>query len=230
MTPNIVLVHGFWADGSSWCDVIPFLLAKGHAVTAVQSPLTSLWDDAAATRRVIKQQNGPTVIAGHSWGGAAITEAGNEPEVAALVYIAAFGLDAGESLASATVSPILANSTYDTDADGFVWLDRETFHRDFCADVPTSRASVLAAVQKPVSRALFDNELSCAAWRSTPAWYMVASEDRIIAPDAQRAMARNMRATTIEVRSSHLVMVSKPEAVAAFILRAADHAGAGNGA
>jgi len=218
-----VLVHGFWTDGSCWSDVIPLLLAKGHAVTAVQSPLTSLCEDVAATRRAIKQRRGPTVLAGHSWGGAAITIAGDEPEVGALVYIAAFGMDVGESLASTTGSPISPSNGYRIDADGFVWLEDQAFRDNVCAEISATRASVLAAVQKPVSSAVFDNELNCAAWRNTPAWYMVASEDRIIDPEAQRAMARNMRATVVEIRSSHLVMVSQPEAVAALIFRAADH-------
>ena len=216
-------MHGFWVDGSSWSDVIPLLLVRGHVVTAVQSPLTSLHEDVAATRRAIKRNSGPTLLVGHSWGGAAITEAGEEPEVAALVYIAAFGLDVGQSLVSASAAPVFSNHSYQTDAEGFVWLGREAFRDVLCADVPAPRASLLAAVQKPASSEAFDNELSCAAWRSTPAWYMVASEDRIIAPDAQRAMARNMRATTVEVRSSHLAMISQPEAVAALILQAADH-------
>jgi pimeloyl-ACP methyl ester carboxylesterase len=214
--PNIVLVHGAWADGSSWSSVIERLQAHGYRVTAPQFPLTSLADDVARLRQVLALQGGPTVIAGHSYGGQVITALGNDaPNVVGLVYIAAFGIDEGESLggllAQGPPTPALAHQF--VDEQGFVWLTEDDFVNHFAGDVDPVRAKVLYAVQQPLSASAFDDVMSVPAWKSLPSWYLVAQDDQALPADAERMFAKRMGATTIEVPAGHLAMVSHPAEV-----------------
>src|SRR3979490_3332120 len=187
---NVVLVHGLYADGSSWIDVIPYLQRAGLNVTAVQNPLTSLADDVAATRRVLASQNGPTVLVGHSFAGTIISEAGNDPKVSALVYVAARAPDAGEDFgALAAKFPKPPASAGVMSADGFFWLGEEAFLRDFAGDLAPARARALFAVQGQVASTLVTEKTSTAAWRSKPSWYQVSTEDRTINPDLERFLA-----------------------------------------
>ena len=214
--PNIVLVHGAWADGSSWSSVIERLQADGYHVTAPQFPLTSLADDVARLRQVLALQDGPTVIAGHSYGGQVMTALGNDaPNVVGLVYIAAFGIDEGESLggllAQGPPTPALAHQF--VDEQGFVWLTEDDFVNHFAGDVDPVKAKVLYAVQQPLSASAFDDVMSIPAWKSLPSWYLVAQDDQALPADAERMFANRMGATTIEVPSGHLAMVSHPAEV-----------------
>ena len=223
--PNIVLVHGAWADGSSWSAIIEILQADGYHVTAPQFPLTSLSGDVARLRQVLNFQNGPTVVAGHSYGGQIMTALGTDaPNVAGLVYIAAFGLDEGESLGAllsqGPVTPALAHLF--TDEQGFGWLSEEDFVEHFAADVDPLEAKVMYAVQQPLPVAAFNDIMGTPAWKALPSWYLVATGDQAIPPDAERQFAARMGATTIEISSSHLAMVSHPAAVADLIKTAAD--------
>jgi pimeloyl-ACP methyl ester carboxylesterase len=214
---NIVLVHGAWADGSSWSAVIESLQADGYNVAAPQFPLTSLADDVAKLRHVLDLQDGPTVITGHSYGGEVITAVGPDaPNVVGLVYIAAVGLDEGESLggllAQGPPTPALAHQF--VDAEGFVWLTEDDFVTGFAGDVDPAKAKALYAAQQPLSASAFaDVMMSTPAWKSLPSWYMVAQDDQALPPDAQRMFAERMGATTVEVPSSHLAMVSHPAEV-----------------
>lgn len=222
---NVVLVHGAWADGSSWSKVISKLQAKGHNVTAVQIPLTSLKDDIATTQRILSLQKGPTVLVGHSYGGAVISGAAEGvTDVKALVYIAAFGLDKGESLDSLSKQgPAPAGaSQVQPDANGFLWIDRKGFHNAFAADVEAAEAAVLAAVQKPLSIASFTDALESPAWKKVPSWYLVSTNDQMIPPPAQEFMAKRMNATVKSVASSHASMLSHPTEVADIILLAGE--------
>jgi len=220
---NIVLVHGGFVDGSGWEDVYRSLTRKGFRVSIVQNPTTSLEDDVAATRRVLAAQDGPVILVGHSYGGVVISEAGTDPRVAGLVYIAAFAPDAGESVASlikdpapgAPVPPILPP------VDGFLLLDRARFAASFAADLPAERATFLADAQVPWGLGALNGAVTEPAWRSKPSWYLVATEDRMIPPPAQRAMAARAGAQVVEVAASHAVYVSKPVEVAELIARAA---------
>jgi pimeloyl-ACP methyl ester carboxylesterase len=223
--PNIVLVHGAWADGSSWSAIIEILQADGYHVTAPQFPLTSLSGDVARLRQVLNFQNGPTVVAGHSYGGQIMTALGTDaPNVAGLVYIAAFGLDEGESLGAllsqGPVTPALAHLF--TDEQGFGWLSEEDFVGHFAADVDPLEAKVMYAVQQPLPVAAFNDIMGTPAWKALPSWYLVAAGDQAIPPDAERQFAARMGATTVEISSSHLAMVSHPAAVADLIRTAAD--------
>jgi len=223
--PNIVLVHGAWADGSSWSAIIEILQADGYHVTAPQFPLTSLSGDVARLRQVLNLQNGPTIVAGHSYGGQIMTALGTDaPNVAGLVYIAAFGLDEGESLGAllsqGPVTPALAHLF--TDEQGFGWLSEEDFVEHFAADVDPLEAKVMYAVQQPLTVSAFNDIMGTPAWKALPSWYLVATEDQAIPPDAERQFAARMRATTIEISSSHLPMVSHPAAAADLIKTAAD--------
>ena len=223
--PNIVLVHGAWADGSSWSAIIEILQADGYHVTAPQFPLTSLSRDVARLRQVLNFQSGPTVVAGHSYGGQIMTALGTDaPNVAGLVYIAAFGLDEGESLGAllsqGPVTPALAHLF--TDEQGFGWLSEEDFVEHFAADVDPLEAKVMYAVQQPLPVSSFDDIMGTPAWKALPSWYLVATGDQAIPPDAERQFAARMGATTIEISSSHLAMVSHPAAVADLIKTAAD--------
>ena len=218
--PNIVLVHGAWADGSCWSAVIERLQAEGFNVTAPQFPETSLANDVARLRQVLARQDGPTVVAGHSYGGQIVTALGTDaPNVVALVYIAAFGLDEGESIGALVEggppSPALAN--LDVDALGFAWLPEDDFVGHFAADVDPAQAKVMYAVQQPASLSVFGDVMGVPAWRNLPSWFLVATNDEAIPPDAERAFAARMGATTVEVASSHVPMVSQPDEVVALI-------------
>jgi len=212
--PNIVLVHGAWADGSSCSSVIERLQADGYHVTAPQFPLTSLADDVARLRQVLALQDGPTVIAGHSYGGQVMTALGTDaPNVVGLVYIAAFGLDEGESLggllAQGHPSPALAHQVVDD--EGFAWLAEDAFVNYFPGgDIDPVKSKVLYAVQQPLSVNAFTDVMTVPAWKSLPSWYLVAQSDQALPPDAQRMFANRMGATTAEVASGHLAMVSHP--------------------
>jgi len=221
---NVVLVHGLYADGSSWIDVIPYLQRAGLNVTAVQNPLSSLADDVAATRRALALQDGPTVLVGHSFAGTIISEAGNDPKVSALVYVAARAPDAGEDFgALAAKFPKPPASAGVVKADGFFWLSEEAFLRDFAGDVVPSRARALYAVQGRGADALPGTRTTTAAWKVKPTWYQVSTEDRTINPELERFLAKRMNATTIELASSHVSLVSHPKEIADLILLAAGH-------
>ncbi|HXO10700.1 MAG TPA: alpha/beta hydrolase [Solirubrobacteraceae bacterium] len=211
--PNIVLVHGAWADGSSWSSVIEHLQADGYHVTAPQFPLTSLADDVGRLRHVLALQDGPTVIAGHSYGGQVMTALGTDaPNVVGLVYIAAFGIDEGESLggllAQGPPTPALAHQFVDN--EGFVWLTEDDFIDHFAGDVDPVKSKVLYAVQQPLSVSAFNDVMTVPAWKFLPSWYLVAQDDQALPPDAERMFASRMNATTIEVPSGHLAMVTHP--------------------
>ncbi|HEY2519803.1 MAG TPA: alpha/beta hydrolase [Streptosporangiaceae bacterium] len=223
--PNIVLVHGAWADGSSWSAVIKRLQAGGYHVTAPQFPLTTLAADVARLRQVIDLQDGPAIVAGHSYGGQIMTALGTDtPNVAGLVYIAAFGLDQGESLGAllsqGPVTPALAHLF--TDSHGFGWLSEDDFVHHFAADVEPVRASVMHAVQQPLATSVFGDVMGVPAWKSLPSWYLVAADDEAIPPDAERQFAARMGAATVEIPSSHVPMVSHPDDVARLITTAAE--------
>jgi pimeloyl-ACP methyl ester carboxylesterase len=219
---NAVLVHGAYADGSSWSDVISILQQSGLNTTAVQNPLTSLADDVAATRRALAQQEGRTVLAGHSWAGTVISEAGDDPKVSALVYVAARAPDAGEDYAAlAAKFPAPPANVGLIHEDGFARLDEEAFLEDFAGGVGEERARALFAVQAPVADTLFDSRTTVAAWHDKPCYYSVSKEDRTTSPDLERFLAQRMDATTIELDSSHLAMVTHPQEIADLILTAA---------
>jgi pimeloyl-ACP methyl ester carboxylesterase len=227
--PNIVLVHGAWADGSSWSGVVERLQADGFQVRAPQFPLTSLADDVARLRQMLAFQDGPTIVAGHSYGGQIITALGTDaPNVVGLVYIAAFGLDEGESLGAllsqGPVTPALAHLF--TDSRGFGWLAEDDFVNHFAADVDPTRARVLYAVQQALASSAFTDVMGTPAWKSLPSWYLVAQNDEAIPPDAERMFASRMGATTVEIPSSHVAMVSHPVEVTELIEKAAEAVGA----
>jgi pimeloyl-ACP methyl ester carboxylesterase len=219
---NIVLVHGAFADGSSWARVIPILQAKGYNVTAVQNPLTSLADDVAATQRALALQDGPVILVGHSWAGVVITEAGMDPKVAGLVYVAAFAPDEGEAVGELgkayPAPPALAAPI--VDKEGFLTLTPDAFEK-FGSDLPASEAKVAAAVQGPINASAFAAKVSGVAWKSKPSWYVVSKRDQAIAPDEERFFAKRMKATTTELDASHVAMLSQPKAVAEVIMDAA---------
>jgi pimeloyl-ACP methyl ester carboxylesterase len=227
--PNIVLVHGAWADGSCWSGVIERLQADGFHVRAPQFPLTSLADDVARLRQVLDFQNGPTIAVGHSYGGQIITALGSDASnVVGLVYVAAFGLDEGESLGAllsqGPVTPALANLF--TDSRGFSWLSEDDFVNHFAGDVEPTRARVLYAVQQALASSAFTDVMGVPAWKSLPSWYLVAQNDEAIPPDAERQFAARMAATMVEIPSSHVAMVSHPAEVADLIEKAAETVGA----
>ena len=223
--PNIVLVHGAWADGSCWSGVIERLQADGYRVTAPQFPLTSLADDVARLRQVLELQDGPTIVAGHSYGGQVVTALGTDaPNAVGLVYVAAFGLDEGESLGallSQGATPPALEHLF-TDKQGFGWLSEDDFVNHFAADVDPVRAKVMYAVQQPLAGSIFTDMMGVPAWKTLPTWYLVAAQDRAIPPDAERLFADRMGATTIEVAASHVAMVSHPDEVAQLIRTAAE--------
>jgi pimeloyl-ACP methyl ester carboxylesterase len=221
-TKTVVMVHGAFADGSCWADVIRILQARGVNVVAVQNPLVSLAGDAAAAQRIIDQQTQPVVLVGHSWGGVVITEAGVNPKVTALVYVAAFGPDVGESVYSllqAYPAPAWLSGIVQ-DAAGFQTLNRDTFLNAFAPDLPARQAQTLFAVQGPTFGGTLFETATMTAWRSKPSWYVVADDDQIIPPALQRSMASRMRARTSSAPASHLVILSHPEKVARAILEA----------
>jgi len=219
---NVVLVHGAWADGSSWAEVIPLLQAAGLKVTAVQNPLTSLEDSVAATRRALALQDGPTVLVAHSWGGTVISETGIDPKVTALVYVAARAPDAGEDFVALSGKfPTGAVRAGIQEHDGFTRLSEESFLKYFANGVEPRKAEVLYAVQEPTAPTLFGGRTTVAAWRSKPSWYAVSKLDQTINPDLERFLAKRMNATTVEVDAGHLSLVSHPHEIADLILAAA---------
>jgi pimeloyl-ACP methyl ester carboxylesterase len=222
---NVVLVHGLFADGSSWSEVIPRLQAAGLNVTSVQNPLTTLPEAVASAQRVLARQDGSTVLVGHSFSGMIVTEAGVHPSVSAVVYIAARAPDAGEDYSALAsrfpAPPASAGVVFDGDEGR---LTEAAFLRDFAGDLPEAKARVLYAAQWPFQKALLTGKTTHAAWRSKPSFYAVSTEDRTINPDLERFMAKRMGATTIEIPSSHLSLISHPQEVAELILQAA-HAG-----
>jgi pimeloyl-ACP methyl ester carboxylesterase len=219
---NVVLVHGAYADGSCWSEVIPLLQQAGMNVTAVQNPLTSLADDVAATRRILALQDGPTVLVGHSWAGTVISEAGADAKVSALVYVAARAPDAGEDYtALAAKFPAPPASAGLVKSGGFAQLSEQAFLRDFAGDIDPDKARALYAVQGRISETLFASRTTEAAWRSKPTWYAVSKNDRTTSPDLERFLAKRMGATTIELASSHLSMLSHPREITGLILQAA---------
>jgi len=225
-TESVVLVHGGFVDGSGWQGVYDVLKKDGYNVTVVQNPTTSLADDVAATKRAIAAAPGPVILVGHSYGGVVVSEAGTDPKVAAVVYIAAFAPDAGESVSSlianpapgAPVPPILPP------VDGFLFLDKAKFANAFAADVKPDLAAFMADSQVPWGVAALEGKVTAPAWKSKPSWYLVSTEDRMIPPEAQRAMAKRAGATVSEAKGSHAIYVSQPKAVAAVIENAAKHA------
>jgi pimeloyl-ACP methyl ester carboxylesterase len=221
---NVVLVHGAWADASNWVKVIPLLEAKGLQVVAVQNPLTSLADDVAATKRAIALQDGPVLLVGHSYGGAVITEAGNDPKVIGLVYVAAFAPDAGQAAGDLgkdfPTPPGLGELR--PDAFGFLSLTPKGMSDDFAQDLTPAEKRVLIATQHPTSGAALGGKVTTAAWKSKPSWYLITKNDRMIQPQFQEVMAKQMKAKkVITVPSSHLAMMAKPAEVADFIISAA---------
>jgi pimeloyl-ACP methyl ester carboxylesterase len=218
---NVVLVHGLFADGSSWLEVIPHLQAAGLNVTSVQNPLTTLEEAVASCRRALDRQDGPTVLAGHSFSGMIVTEAGMHPNVSSLVYVAARAPDAGEDYAALAkrfpTPPASAGIVYDGDEGR---LSEAAFLRDFAGDLPTAKARALFAVQQPFRKALLSGRTTQAAWRTKPSFYAVSTQDRTIDPDLQRFMATRMKARTVELASSHVSLISHPREVADLILEA----------
>lgn len=221
-TRNVILVHGAWADGSSWSKVIPMLERRGFHVTAVQLPLTGLTDDVATVKRAIDLEPGPLLLVGHSYGGIVITEAGNDPKVSGLVYVSAFAPDSGQSVFSlnALVPATPINPEIRLNG-GFLSLTREGIAADFAQDLPDREKRTLAATQGPVAATAFGTAVTAPAWYTKPSWYMVASEDRVIAPRLEAMMAQTINAETTTVRSSHVIMLSRPDAVADVIEHAA---------
>ena len=219
---NVVLVHGAWADGSSWSEVIPLLQAAGLHVTSVQNPLTSLSDAAAETRRALALQDGPTVLVGHSWSGTLVSEVGDDPKVSALVYVAARAPDAGEDFVALSGKfPTAAARAGIQNNDGFTKLSEEAFLKYFANGIPHRQAEVLYAVQQPTAASIFGDRTTVAAWHDKPSFYAVSKLDHTIAPELERFLAERMKATTIEVDAGHLSMVSKPQQIANLILAAA---------
>lgn len=220
--PTVVLVHGAWADGSSWRLVIPYLLEKGIPVVAVQNPTSSLVDDVAATRRTLATIKGPIVLVGHSWGGAVITEAGNDPKVKALVYVAAFAPNAGESVGEqvgAYPAPPALSKIVD-DGEGSLKLTEDGWIADVAQDLPAADARVLAVVQPPLPKTTFGEKITQAAWASRRNWYIVSADDRAVSVELQRKLAATMKAKMTELNAGHLSLLSMPKAVAEIILDA----------
>ena len=225
--PNIVLVHGAWADGSSWSGVIERLQADGYHVSSPQFPLTSLADDVARLREVLDHQDGPTIVAGHSYGGQIMTALGTDvPNVAGLVYIAAIAPDQGESLGAllsqGPVTPALEHLF--SDKQGFSWLSEDDFVNHFAADVDPRKAKVMYAVQQGLATSILGDVMGVPAWKTLPSWYLVATDDQALPPDAERMFASRMGAMTVEIPSSHVPMVSHPGDVARLIETAAEAA------
>lgn len=224
---NIVLVHGAWADGSSWSKIVPLLEAKGFHVVCVQNPLTSLADDVAATHRIIDAQTGPVLLVGHSYGGAVITEAGSNPKVAGLVYVAAFAPDEGETLAG-LAKPFGATPAFGEIAqiaDGFLLLTAKGITEDFAQDLTMQEKRVLIATQGATQGAILGTTIKSAAWHNKPSWFVIAENDRTISPEQERSTAKRMGAKTLVLPSSHVAMLAKPREVAGFIAEAAQSYG-----
>ena len=221
---NVVLVHGAFADGSGWDAVAKILEKDGYKVSVPQEPETSYAEDQKYTKAAIDAMGGPVVLVGHSYGGSVITEAGNDPNVAALVYIAAFALDEGESCASIEQAVPQASKAFKPDSDGNWWIEQEHFAADFAADIPAEQAAFMAIAQVPISTDAFTHKVSNPAWKNKPTWYMVAGSDRSINPIQERMMAKRANAKTVEVNSSHVAYMSHPKETAKLIEDAATHA------
>jgi pimeloyl-ACP methyl ester carboxylesterase len=224
--PSIVLVHGFWGGAAHWAKVIVELNRRGYdSLHAVENPLTSVPDDAGRTQKMIKQVDGPVLLVGHSYGGAVITQAGDLPNVAGLVYVAAFAPDAGESVAQIgdwRVAQAVAAGNIAPDSDGFVWIKQDKFQESFCQDLPADEALVMAVTQKAPVGSTFGDLISDPAWKKKPTWYQVSTNDRMIHPDSERQMAERMKPqSTIELDASHASLASQPVAIADLIDRAA---------
>lgn len=222
--PSVVLVHGFWGGAAHWADVIVELNKRGYTdLHAVENPLTSLADDAERTRKMVAQIDGPVVLVGHSYGGAVITEMGDQPNVLGLVYIAAFAPDAGESPGGITQEmPPEAAPNLEPDSDGYLWVKQDKFHESFCQDLGDEQALVMAVTQKAPLGSTFEDAVTDPAWKTKPTWYQVSTQDRMIAPDNERRMAERMQPQkTIELDASHASLASQPKAVADLIDEAA---------
>jgi pimeloyl-ACP methyl ester carboxylesterase len=220
---NVVLVHGAWADGSSWSKVIPLLEKAGLNAVAVQNPLTSLDDDLAATKRAIALQDGPVILVGHSWAGVVITEAGANPKVVGLVYVAAFAPDVGEAVGDLgkDFPPPPGAAELRAAADGYLTMTTKGVMEDFAPDLPVAQRKLIAATQGATNGAVFGAKVANAAWKTKPTWYIVAGNDRMIQPDLERKFAKTMNAKTITLPSSHVAMLSHPTEVAKLIIEAA---------
>lgn len=220
--PSVVIVHGAFADGSDWAKVIPLLQAKGVHVVSVQNPLTSLGDDVAAAKRAIAAQTGKVVLVGHSWGGAVITEAGDDAKVSALVYVAALAPDVGQSAGELgkAYPPASGFSHIVADQAGFLSMTQEGIAKHFAQDLPASATAVMTATQGPIQAKAFDEKLTVAAWKTKPSWYVVSEKDRMIQPEQQYAMAKTIHAKTTSLPTSHVPQQSQPAKVAAVILEA----------
>jgi pimeloyl-ACP methyl ester carboxylesterase len=221
---TVILVHGAFADGSSWRRVISLLRAKGLRVVAVQNPLTSLADDCAATQRAIDRVDGPVILVGHSYAGTVITQVGADPRVVGLVYVAAIAPDAGQSVNDLLtgVPPSPAADQIKPDAAGFLTITSEGMRDDFAQDVPAPEAEILTILQGPIAGSAFRDKVTVAAWKSKPSWYIVSNRDRAVSPDLERTMARHIGARTVTLPTSHMAMLSRPERVAAVIAEAAE--------
>lgn len=220
-----MLVHGYFADGSGWEPVAKILMRDGYKVSVVQQPETSFEDDVKATTRILDAQNGPTILVGHSYGGAVITEAGNHDKVAGLVYVAAFQPDTGESPLDLTKKTPPATKAIKATEDGHLYFEEASFHADFAADVPAAQASFMAISQVTPAAQSFGVPITKAAWRTKPSWAVVATADRAINPDLERFMTKRAGSKTVEIRSSHVAYMSHPAEVAKLIKEAATHAG-----
>src|SRR5580698_8518135 len=218
---NVVLVHGAFADGSGWKRVADILKGDGYKVSVAQPPETSYADDQKYTKAAIDAMNGPVVLVGHSYGGSIITEAGNHPQVAALVYIAEFALDEGESCASIEQDLPQASKAFKANSNGLWWIKQQDFAADFAADIPRDEAEFMAIAQVPISTDAFTHQVKNPAWKTKPTWYMVAAEDRSINPDQERMMAKRAKAKTVEVNASHVAYMSHPKETAKLIEEAA---------
>lgn len=220
---NVVLVHGAFADGSGWRALYDILIKKGYNVTVVQNPLSSLEDDVAATKLALDKQDGPTVLVGHSWGGVVITQAGDHPKVAALVYVAAFQPDQGESALTwfMKAPPAPENGVLQPDDKGIVYYDKNKFHAGFCADIPKAEADFMCASQGAFAAKGFGTPVTYAAWRDKPTYAIVATEDKSINPELERSMYKRSNSKVTEIKGSHVVFMSQPEAVSKVIIAAA---------
>jgi pimeloyl-ACP methyl ester carboxylesterase len=224
--PSVVLVHGFWGGAAHWSKVIVDLSGRGYdSLHAVENPLTSLYDDAERTQKMIRQVDGPVLLVGHSYGGAVISQAGDLPNVVGLVYVAAFAPDDGENLGQISewnVAQAAAAGNIEPDSDGYVWIKQDKFRESFCQDLPADEALVMAVTQKAPVGSTFGNSVSDPAWRKKPAWYQVSTSDRMIHPDTERRMAERMNPrSTIELDASHASLASQPGAIADLIDQAA---------
>jgi pimeloyl-ACP methyl ester carboxylesterase len=226
MVKNVVLVHGAFADGSSWSKVIPILESRGFHVTAVQNPLTSLADDANATRRILAQQDGPVILVGHSWGGAVITEVGDDPKVAGLVYVAAYAPNVGESAndTSAPFGPTPGQKCIQVDSQHFAWMSEEGVLDYFANGLPMPERRLVFAVEGQIYGPMFDEKLTHAAWKSKPSWHVIAMDDHTLAPAMERAGADKAKGKWVELPTCHVAMLQEPEKVADLITEAAREA------